>query len=121
MKVLNEIAPIHICMEEKTTTYIVQFNETEQTIIDNLEFYINSLIYPKNYVYDNDLEKEKDKELFEEYKTLNNLMKTIFINNTDMCEIESYFPGAFCCSIDTEKASCNNLAFVHVTEYYNIE
>lgn len=102
------------------TTYVVQFNEKEQNKIDSLEFYLYSLEYPENYTYSDEETKYNDFCLYDEYKTISNLICDIFEHYTKIYECSTSIPGGYYVSVDGEKALCNNLAFVHVRESLNI-
>lgn len=119
MKIINQVNGERT-IDGVTISYIVQFNEKEQKKVDSLEFYIDSLNHPQNFVYDNEEEKYNDKCLFEEYHSVSSLICDIFGTYTKIYECHTSMPGGYCCTVYAEKALCNNLAFVHVTEYYNI-
>lgn len=120
MKIIKEIESLNTTMEENTTTYIVQFNDKEQEKINSLEFYIDFLEHPKNFQYSDEETEYNDFCLYHEYKTISNLICDIFGDYTKIYECSTTIPGSYCVSVYGEKSLCNNLAFVHVTEYLNI-
>jgi len=120
MKIITKVDSVNTTMEERTTTFLVQFSEKEQEKIDSLEFYIDSLEHPKNYTYDDKEQKYNDSCLYHEYKTISNLICDIFGDYTKIYECSTSIPGGYGVSVYGEKSLCNNLAFVHVTEYLNI-
>lgn len=119
MKILYQING-ESTIDGATTSYVVQFDEKEQNKVDSLEFYIDSLNNPQNFVYDNEETKYHDFCLYHEYKTISNLICDIFGDYTKIYECHTSIPGGYCVSVYGEKALYNNLAFIHVTEYYNI-
>lgn len=120
MKILKEIDAIEVTMEERTKTFIVQFNEKEQERIFSLEFYLNFLENPDNYKYSDKETEYNDFCLYQEYKTISNLICDIFGSYTKIYDCSTSIPGGYCVNVYGEKALYNNLAFVHVTESLNI-
>lgn len=119
MKILNQING-EGTIDGVTTSYLVQFNEKEQEKIDSLEFYLDFLENPNNFTYSDEETKYNDFCLYHEYKTISGLICDIFADYTKICDCTTSIPGGYCVSVYGEKALCNNLAFVHVSEYYNI-
>ena len=120
MKIIKEINPINVTMEERTTTFLVQFDEKEQERIESLEFYLDFLENPDNFKYSDEETEYNDFCIYHEYKTISNLICEIFGDYTKIYECSTSIPGGYCVSVYGEKALHNNLAFVHVTEYLNI-
>ena len=120
MKIINKINPVDVTMEEKTTTFLVQFNEKEQEKILSLEFYLDFLENPDNFKYSDAETEYNDFCLYQEYKTISNLICDIFGSYTKIYNCSTTIPGGYCVSVYGEKALYNNLAFVHVTESLNI-
>jgi hypothetical protein len=120
MKIIKEIEAINATMEERTKTFLVQFNEKEQEKIDSLEFYINFLENPDNFTYSDKEAQYSDFCIYHEYKTVSNLICDIFGNYTKIFECLTTMPGGYSVLVYGEKALFNNLAFVHVTESLNI-
>ena len=106
--------------ENKITTFICELSEKEEEKVISLEFYLDSMNHPSNFVYSDMEAKYNDECLFIEYKTLNNLISEFFGDYTKICTCTTSIPGGYCCDIYSEKLMTSNLVAVHVTEYYNI-
>lgn len=119
MKIINKIES-EASYDGKTTSFIIQLDEHEQEKVDSLEFYLYSLESPDNFKYSDEETEYNDFCLYHEYKTISNLICDIFGDYTKIWECSTSIPGGYCCKLYAEKAAANNLAFVHVTEYYNI-
>ena len=120
MKIIQKIDAVDVTMEEKTTTFIVQFNEKEQEKIFSLEFYLDFLENPDNFKYSDAEVEYNDLCFYLEYKTISNLICDIFGSYTKIYNCSTTIPGGYCVNVYGEKALYNNLAFVHVTESLNI-
>ena len=119
MKILNQING-EKTIDGTTTSYFIQFNDKEQNKVDSLEFYLDSLENPDNFKYSDEETEYNDFCLYREYKTISNLICDIFGDYTKISECSTSIPGGYCVSVYGEKVLYNNLALVHVTEYYNI-
>ena len=103
-------------------SFLCELSKEEEEKVVALQFYIDSINFPSNFVYSNMGQKIEDEALFREYKTVNELITTIFENKNTigLQRQEDSFPGAYCCRIYSEKLMASNICVVHVTEFYNI-